>query len=267
MAITMFVGLELKKEEIKQYKSKRAVENFSIVENTIRQWNADLASRFLGQSLLQSKVIRRVWNARQDKFFGALRSVKVYRLSSANSVVVLGLHFDSGQYGDVAKHRKLSSQTLLSYLRTFELESAIDTDRAIYPVIGTITEVGDEWSPLTQDGWAHIQGEFVDAKLLEQIVTRVAIERALAGWSLWPTGNVVTQFFQAPRALWLMRQWPVQLLTDWKKISDQYLALRHSLNLPAVRDEVIERGKHWWAVTGAVIGLVALALSMVGLYR
>jgi hypothetical protein len=187
-------------------------------------------------------------------------------LSSANSVLVLGLNFDSQQYGEVAKHRKLSSQTLLSYLRTFELESAIDTDRAIYPVIGTITEVGDEWSPPTQDGWAHLQGDFVDAKLLEQIVTRVAIERALAGWSLWPTENRFTQLLKAPRALWLMRHWPVQLLTDWKQVSDQYLALRLSLNLPAVRDEVIERGKHWWTVAGAVTGLLALVLALASLY-
>jgi hypothetical protein len=266
MAITMFIGLELKKEEIKLYKSKRAVEHFSAVDNKIRQWNADLASRLLGQSLLQSKVIRRAWNARQDKFFGALKSVKVYRLSSANSVLVLGLNFESQEYGEVAKHRKLSSQTLLSYLRTFELESAIDTDRAIYPVVGTITEVGDEWSPLTQDGWAHLQGDFVDAKLLEQIVTRVAIERALAGWSIWPTGNRFTQLLQAPRALWLMRHWPVQLLTDWKQVSDQYLTLRLSLNLPAVREEVIERGKHWWTVAGAVTGLLALVLALASLY-
>lgn len=266
MAITMFIGLELRAREIKQYRSKRAVENFSLVENEIRQWNTDLASRFLGQSLLHSRVIRRVWNARQDKFFGALRSAKVYRLSSANSVLVLGLLFENEQYGEVAKHRKLSSQTLLSYLRNFELESVIDTDRAIYPVIGTIAEVGDEWSPMTRDGWAHIQGDFVDAKLLEQIVTRVAIERALAGWSIWPTGKVFTQLFQAPRALWLMRNWPVELLTDWRKISDQYLALRHSLNLPAVREEVLERGKHWWTVAGAATGFVALTLAMIQLY-
>jgi hypothetical protein len=63
-----------------------------------------------------------------------------------------------------------------------------------------------------------------------------------------------------------MRHWPVQLLTDWKQVSDQYLALRLSLNLPAVRDEVIERGKHWWTVAGAVTGLFALVLALASFY-
>lgn len=266
MAITMYLGLELDTKGLTAYRKTKAKEYFTMYDNDIKQWGADLASRFLGHRVADSKIVRRIWDANPGALSGSIEGLRVFRLSTVNSVLVIKLRFESQQYDEVTRYRKLSSQQLKGILRGYELDHLLVTDRSIYPVIGTITDIGDQWEPKLTNGWAHLEGDYVESKLLEQIVTRVAIERSILGWAVSFSGNPIAKLFHPAQALNLIRRWPVELLTDWKQISDNYRQLRDSLNLVAVRAEVVERAKDWWGVVGVSAALIGLVAALVGLY-
>lgn len=266
MAITLYVGVEIDTKGLMAYKKGKAFEHFEVYTKEIQQWGVDLSSRFLGHSLSESRLIRRIWDVKAGSLSGTLEGLRVFRLPTANSVLVVKLRFDSQNYDEVSKYRKLSSQHLKGILRAYELEDLLVSERSIYPVIGTITDVGDPWEPGINNGWVHLQGDFVESKLLEQIVSRVTIERSILGWSIGSSRNAVTRLIRPALALGLIRRWPVELLTDWVQISDNYRLLRKSLNLPAVRAEVIERAKDWWKVVGVSAGAVGLIVAILGLY-
>lgn len=266
MAITMYLGFEFDAKGIAAYRKSKVYDYFVVYSKDIKQWGVDLTSRFLGHSLTESKAIRRVWEARPESLGGSLEGIRVFRLLNANSVAVIKLRFESHEYQEVSKYRKLSSQELKGILRRYELEPLLATERSIYPVIGTITEVGDEWEPKLTSGWVHLQGDFVESKLLEQIVTRVAIERSILGWALSSSGNQIAKVLKPARALGLIRRWPVELLTERKQIAYNYRELRNSLNLVAVRAEVVDRAKDWWSAVGVTAGTLGLIAALVGLY-
>jgi hypothetical protein len=260
MAIAMFLAIELEESFIKNYRKKQAKEFFSIYDSD-SYWNMDLPSRFLGTKLDKSKVIRKIWLAKPDALPSPVKSAKVFRLAKGNGVMLLELEFEAHQVEAVARYRKLSSPQLRNILRAFDLESSLDVRNAIYPVIGSIVPEYDEWTPAIKDGWAHVQGGYVEKVLLEQMIARVAIEKSFLSWIIRSDKR-----FRSPVGLWLIRHWPVQLLTDWRGISDQYCMLRESLNLPAVRAELIENGKSWWNSVTATVGVLALIAALVGIY-
>lgn len=261
MAIKMFIAVELDHKELRTYKKEKAKEYFSVSLEEREPWSTNVPARFLGIRLSKSKVVQKVWNARRSKLTDHVKSAKVIRLAQANAILLVHLEILDYQYEEVAKYRKLSSPHLREILRGFELESLLVTSQAIYPVIGTSVSEDEDWLPEIKDGWAHIKGDFVETKLLEEIVARVAIERSLLGWAMRSTDRL-----RAPIGLWLVRNWPVQLLTDWWSISKQYALLRESLNFPSVRAEVIENGKYWWTTVASITGLIALVVALLGLY-
>jgi hypothetical protein len=260
MAIAMFVAIELDEGFIKSYRKKQAEEFFFNYESD-GYWNMELPSRFLGTKLDKSKVIKKIWLAKPDALPSPVKSAKVFRLARGNGVMLLELEFEAHQVDDVVRFRKLSSPQLRKILRGFDLESALDVRNAIYPVIGSIVPESDEWTPAIKDGWAHVQGGHVEKVLLEQIIARVAIEKSFLSWLIRSDKR-----FRSPVGLWLIRHWPVQLLTDWRDVSDQYSLLRESLNLPAVRAELIDNGKSWWNSVTATLGVLALIAALVGIY-
>lgn len=260
MAIAMFVAFELEGSSIKRYRKKTA-EEFFYPYHSDSYWNMELPSRFLGTKLDKSKVIRKIWLAKPDALLSPVKSAKVFRLARGNGVMLLELEFETHQVDEVARYRKLSSPQLRKALRAFNLEATLDVRNAIYPVIGSIVPESDEWKPATKDGWAHVQGGHVEKVLLEQIIARVAIEKSFLSWIIRSDKR-----FRSPVGLWLIRHWPVQLLTDWRDVSDQYALLRESLNLPSVRAELIENGKSWWSSVTATLGALALIAALVGIY-
>ncbi len=266
MAITLYIGVELDATGLRSFKKSKVLEHFEVYSKDIEQWGTDLSSRFLGHSLSESRLIKRIWDAKPGSLSGSLEGLRVFRLPTANSVLVAKLRFDSQSYEEVSKYRKLSSQQLKGILRGYELESLLVTGRSVYPVIGTITDIGDPWEPMINSGWVHLQGDFVESKLLEQIVSRVAIERSILSWAVGSSSSALTRVIQPARALGLIRRWPVELLTDRLQISENYKLLRHSLNLHAVRAEVIERAKDWWNVVGVSAGALGLIAAIFGLY-
>lgn len=261
MAIKMFIGVELDHKALRAYKRKKAEGYFSVSADEIEPWNTNVPARFLGIRLSRSKVVQRVWNADRSKLPKEVVRAKVLRLAHANAVLLLHIEIPDYQYAEVARYRKLSSPQLRNILRGFELESLLVTSQAIYPVIGTAVSEDLDWLPEIKDGWAHTKGDFIEAQLLEEIVARVAVERSLLGWAIRSTDTL-----RAPIALWLVRNWPVQLLTDRWSISKQYAQLRDSLNFPLVRVEIIENGKYWWTTVASVTGLLAFVLTLLGLY-
>lgn len=261
MAIKMFIGVELDHKSLRAYKKKKAKDYFAVSVDEIEPWNTNVPARFLGIRLSKSKVVRRVWNAERSKLPKQVVSAKVIRLAQANAVLLLHIEIPDYQYAEVSRYRKLSSPQLRNILRGFELESLLVTAQAIYPVVGTAVSEDLDWLPEIKDGWAHTKGDFIEAQLLQEIVARVAIERSLLGWAIRSTDKL-----RAPMGLWLIRNWPVQLLTDRWSISKQYAQLRESLNFPSVRAEVIENGKYWWTTVASVTGVLALVLTLLGLY-
>jgi hypothetical protein len=256
----MFLAIELDEAFINSYRKKQAEELFFPYDSD-SYWNMELPSRFLGTKLDKSKVIKKIWLAKPDALPSPVKGAKVFRLARGNGVMLLELEFEAHQVDDVVRFRKLSSPQLRKILRGFDLESALDVRNAIYPVIGSIVPDYDEWTPAIKDGWAHVQGGHVEKILLEQIIARVSIERSFLSWVIRSKKR-----FRSPVGLWLIRHWPVQLLTDWREVSDQYSMLRESLNIPAVRSELIENGKSWWSSVTATLGMLALIAALVGIY-
>lgn len=269
MAISMYLAVELKDVWSKSYGKRALLANFLPHDPYFQDQNPEVVSRFLGHSIMENRLVSGAWRGFEDpsaEWPTELKAASLIRLKGLNSVLTLSLEFDDVEYAQVASYRKLSSVRLRKLLEIFQVESLLQTDCSVYAVVGTMVPAGNPWEPLTSDGWVHIQGDFIQGRLLEQLVTRVGIERALLGWATWKGEGSRLPFLMPPMSLGRIRKWPVELLTDRTEISQRYLALRESLNLPRSREELIEAGKSWWSSSATVGATVAALAALLGLW-
>lgn len=269
MAISMYLAVELKDALSKSYGKQALLSNFLPFDAYFQDQSPEVVSRFLGQSILRNRLVSGAWRAFEEPTVGwppELKSASLVMLKGLNSVLTLSLEFDEAEYAQVASYRKLSSVRLRKLLELFQVESFLQTDRSVYATVGTIAPIGNPWEPLTSDGWVHIQGDYIQGRLLEQLVTRVGIERALLGWAAWKGEGSRLPLLMPPISLAKIRKWPVELLTDRTEISQRYLALRESLNLPRSRAELMEAGKSWWSSASTVGASVAALAAVLGLW-
>jgi hypothetical protein len=189
-----------------------------------------------------------------------VEAIWLQMLRGINPVMTLVLRYPDEKLPPEGIHR-LSSRKIFKVLETLGLESCLDKSTSVYSVVGSLAPIGDDWLPLTKDGWLHIQGTYVHEQILRHVVTQVAIERSILNSAVAPRRGLGRVFAPAIAAR-KVRQWPVEFLTDWESISASYRELRLSLNLPAVRAEVLEQGKHWWTVASVMLGFVAVVVAL-----
>jgi hypothetical protein len=266
MGYKMYLALELYSESLKWQKKSGSSAFTRLSTKGIRDQNSELSARLLGTPLFQKGVMDEVWVLNPSSRTDRLDKAWLYGLRRGNPVLVLALNFQEDELSEVSRYRKLKSPGLLKVLKPLGLDFGVSTQRSVYPVIGTIGPKDSGWQPLTQDGWAHIHGEYVESVLLGQIVTRVAIERSLLGWATWKPITWSWNVFHDATAFRLARSWRVELLSDWTEVSRLYSELRESLNLHRVRQEVLEAGKHWWTRLGALLALAAAIAALVPLW-
>lgn len=262
------VAIELERAKLRKLKG---IAQLWISARDFDEVSRKTASRLIGASLDVSPLVRQtlvtVGGPDFDQTLKGFRfeHARLYRLKSANPVVVLSLHYEKSEF-PAATVRRLSSVRIQKILNSLGLGESIELSSSVYSIVGSIAPVGDEWLPLTKDGWLHIQGGFMDGIILEQVIAQVAIERSIMNFALrkrrWPE-----TLFATPFAAGLIRTWPVQFLSDWQLINDNYATLRDSLNIPNVRTELLERSKHWWIVFSASLAFLALAVAMLALLR
>ena len=190
-----------------------------------------------------------------------VEAIWIQRLRGINSVMTLMLRYPEEKLPPEGIHR-LSASKILKVLETVGLGECLDKSTSVYSVVGSLAPVGDVWLPLTKDGWLHLQGGYMHEQIIRHVVMQVAIERSILNFALAARPGLGRLLAPAVAAR-KVRQWPVEFLADWESIPASYRALRESLNLPAVRAEVLEQGKHWWTVVSVILGLAAVVIALI----
>lgn len=269
MAYVVCVSFELNRKQLSKVRNPQ--EHWIRVDHTGLDSDGPV-SKLVGASLTKSKLIKRVWgasdyvvrNGQREKAAWielGVESMWIQRLRGINSIMTLMLRYPDEKLPPGGLQR-LSSSKILKVLEAVGLAACLDKTTSVYSVVGSLAPVGDDWLPLTKDGWLHIQGTYIHEQILRHVVMQVAIERSILNSAVAPRRGLGRLFAPAIAAS-RVRQWPIEFLTDWESISDSYRQLRSSLNLPAVRAEVLEQGKHWWTVASVVLGLAAVVIALV----
>lgn len=269
MAYVIFLAFEL---DAKKLKKVRNPKRYWVLQKVSDKESEITVSKLVGASLTKSRLVKRVWlgnhraqgngQSEQSSWLElGVEAMWLHRLRGVNSVVTLILRYPEGTLPPSGLQR-LSTIKIRKILETVGLGSCLDTRTSVYSVVGSLAPIGDEWQPLTQDGWLHIQGSYMHEQILRHAVTQVAVERSILNSSLTHRRGFSRLFAPAVAAR-KVRQWPVEFLSDWESISTNYRALRTSLNLPAVRAEVLEQGKHWWTVSSVILAVIAVIIAVV----
>lgn len=268
MTYTLFVAVELSSG----YKKSKLPQKYFTVRND-GQAPIVVSKKLFGASVNQSALVKRVWYSPEFLPDGSIPGWKnelvekifAYRVRGGAVILLLQFKFETDNPGKLAQYKRLSSVQLRNVLDTIEANNFLIGNTTVYPVIGSIAPEGDDWKPLTKDGWLHIQGSYQHEKVLGEIVAQVAIERYFLTWATSPIRGI-KGLFHTPIASAVIRKWPVQFLSDWEEITRNYLRLRESLNLPNVRTEVLERGKSWWNLFTAGLGGFAFVATISTLF-
>ena len=264
MTYVAFVAFEIDRNKLRE---KGRVSNVWAKADSIPDGPSITASRLIGVSLNRSPMVKTVLELQKvslarnavSQVFGA----KLFLLRNANSILVLAMEFN-GYYLPKQGLQRLSVIDIQKVMDAVGLDGCLDISTSVYSVVGSIAADGDSWLPLTKDGWLHIHGTFMDRKVVQQIVTQVAIERSILNFSLlkrrWPAS-----WFATPLAGRLIRSWPVEFLADKQSIAENYHDLRNSLNIPKVRAELLDKSKQWWTVVSSIAAIVAFFITLLAL--
>lgn len=275
MAPVMFLAFELKRSRLKESEIRKLFHSPLFIYQEPNFGDFQPAAKIAGSPIDRTRLL--TGTLRMD--FGRLTEdailmnledlgvteFLVHFSKKSNPVACLRLRLDGNLYAQASSFRRLSSKKLSEILAVVGLEDALDPSQAIYPVVGTLTTYGDEWTPMTKDGWIHIQGDYLQEQILQQLVTQVAIEKSICNWALSPRSRL-TRIYAPALVSAYVRKWPVEFLAQKEDALRHYEDLRESLNLPAIRDELIEAGRHWWTVVGTWTALVAAVIAIIGIY-
>jgi hypothetical protein len=259
-----FVGFEVDRKKLHE---KGSVSNAWAKADSVADVASITASRLIGVSLERSPVVKTVLELQKIPVarnpVSYVVGAKLFLLRNANPVLVLWMEFN-GSHKPKQGLQRLSVIDIQKIMEAVGLDDCIDISTSVYSIVGSIAADGDPWLPLTKDGWLHIHGTFMDRKVVQQIVTQVAIERSILNFSLlkrrWPGS-----WFAAPFAGRLIRSWPVEFLADKQSISENYHNLRKSLNIPTVRAELLDKSKQWWTVVSSGAAIVAFFITLLAL--
>ena len=282
MAYVMFVALEVTAKSFNSKTKKYWRENnlwldsYKPIDKNVPKLTV---RRLMGVSADDSSLIQKILEANYEPKGDTIkwrteqvRNLTLFRLSSysrvriapLNSVLVIKLVFSESEISEISKFKRLNSKTYYEVLEPLKLADSIDKSSAVHPVIGTMSPEGDAWEEGVRDGWIHIQGGYIQERILEATVSRVAIERALLNWAVSREQGLF-RLIKPALIGYRLRQWRVEFLSDWETITRGQHLLRESLNLPRVREELLSISKSWWTVVGTASTLAAFVVAILSL--
>lgn len=275
MAPVMFLAFELKQIKLKEREITKLFESPLFLRRGPHFGEFQPAAKIAGSPIDRTRLLTKTLRLdfgrlTEDEIVLNLEELGVTEFlihfsKRHNPVVCLRLRLDGNHYAKASSYRRLSSKKLNEILGVVGLAEALDASQALYPVVGTLTDFGDEWTPMTKDGWIHTQGDYLDEQILQQLVTQVAIERSICNWALSPRSRLTRVF--APAVIsFFIRKWPVEFVAHKEEVLRDYQSLRESLNLPGIRGELIEAGRHWWSVVGIWAAFVTVVIAIIGIY-
>lgn len=278
----MFVALEINSKAINNKNRKLWNKQGLWIDphvNLDKKYSQHTVRRLMGSSAEDSVLIREMLEANYDPKTSQaqwrteqVRNLTLFRLSHysnfglspLNSVLVVKLVFSEDQLSEISKFKRLKSKTYSEILKPLNLSDSIDKSSAVHPVIGTLAPVGHLWQENVIDGWMHIHGSYIEEKVLEATVSRVAIERSLLNWAVLPRQGLM-KIFRPALVGYRLRLWRVEFLSDWETITRGYHSLRESLNLPRVREEQLSISKSWWATVVSISTVAAFIAALLAL--
>ena len=165
MAYVVFLSFELNAEQLRKVRNPQ--EHWSRVKDKGLDATGSVA-KLVGTSLTKSNLIKRVWAANEFVFRNGQRekaewmamgveAIWVHRLRGINSIMTLLLRYPDEKLPPGGIHR-LSYSKILKVMETVGLGACLDKSTSVHSVVGSLAPIGDDWLPLTKDGWLHLQG-------------------------------------------------------------------------------------------------------------
>lgn len=225
-------------------------------------------SRLLGKSIEATGVTKGIWFVKTKDLPPYCLGIRIYRLRKANSILQIEFEIDSISLDLANNFRKLKSPQIKKIADHLGL--SICLDYSVDAVVGSASSTGLGFDSNILDGWIHIESRGDDigfvAGMARELAARVAIEKSTLNWATSDPKNFIEYVFKPATASSIVRKWPVQLLIDRQDMLQKFVGLRESLNLSAVRTEVLEQGRHWWTVAAywlaALVGILTIVQTV-----
>jgi hypothetical protein len=231
-----------------------------------------MLQRFDGKAQLQINVQRLL--GRSLKAFGVTRglfktnvtykkstfAIRVIRLTVGSDVAVITCPIPLG--APIATLEKMSQRKFLEAV-LLGVGVQVDTTSIVDGVVTlvsssqtTLKSAPDYWISCTASPKSFILAQ----EVFTDITLRIAIERELLTWATSPA-KFPFSLLRAPLGGYLLRRWPVQLLSDRNMHTQKIQDARESFNLPMVRKEVLDRARSWWVLSASLLAMAGLVLG------
>lgn len=253
--------------EVTQTKKKTLVSTFGSPKKQIGIEKA--VSRLLGRRIDAAPTFRDLYLLAQPKVVDELLvNVALIRTHGANSLLVLTFDLTSEQIELADDLRRSSSKRIQKIAAQLHLE--INAEHYVYAVTASSSVSELELESRVQDTWIHFglshSNLFISRKIQEELATRIAIERALISRAIDDPSNAFLRWLRTPWVAHQVRNWPVELLIDKQSTQIDFKALRASMNLPKLREEILDRARTWYSGVGSLLTFIGALLALVGLF-
>lgn len=194
-----------------------------------------------------------------------LTTLRVIRLNGANSLLALSFDLPDDKLNLADDLRRAKSRRVQSIAARCLLE--LDADHYLYAVTASSSSAELGLANNVQDTWMHFglsrSNIYLSKQIQEELAIRVAVERALISIALDDPTNPILRWARAPWVAYRVRNWSVELLIDKESVQLAFRTLRKSMNLPELREEILERARSWYAAVGTVL---AVAAAITGIF-
>ena len=220
--------------------------------------------KMVGHRISDSAVVKNEYYKPNAPYKGGTDFENLRLFTCRGTRAVLTFELQIGSEKDATTLRNLSDPI---WNAVEKLGLTIARKKTISAICGVILNKQDQTQVLLSEGilvftQSTSSRRFIST-LASEIVSRVAIERSTLGFAISPPKSKILFFGHAAYAGYLVRRWPVQLLTDRKFIATHYKILRKGSNLENVRAEVLERAKAWWSVLASVFAFISILAAII----
>lgn len=217
--------------------------------------------RLLGRSLKAFGVTRGLFE-KTVTHKKVIFPIRIVRLAVGSDVALVTCSVPLG--ATIATIEKMSQRKYLEAVLKqggFQVDASSIVDGVVTLISSSPTilkSAPDYWisSTTSPKSFRLVQEIFAD------ITLRIAIERELLTWATSPA-KFPFSLLRAPLGGYLLRRWPVQLLSDRNMHTQKIQDARDSFNLPMVRQEVLDRARSWWAFSAVLLAVSGLILGVI----
>ncbi len=231
--------------------------------------SSNTVSRLLGRRLESSTAFKNTYHHQfPGKVHYFLKIASITNIRSTNSILTLTFELPPEKLELADDVRRVNSRIIKSICSKIGLQ--LESGHYIYGVAASTSTSALGLERNVRDCWMHDQTSgrsiYIAHQTYQELATRIAIERALISKALDDPSNPVARWARAPIAARLVRTLPVELLIDRQDTQASYREMREAMNLPNLRDEVLERARIWYVGVGTFLTFVAAVAGVVALY-